>query len=211
VTATVTAASRGLAVCEVCGRLTPLADTSHCPRCGASLHLRKPDSLGRCWALLLSAYVLYLPANLLVVMQTRSPFGIEDSTILSGVVFLWNSGSWSLAVVVFAASVVVPMLKLFSLTYLLLSVGRRSVRHRRARSRLFRMLELIGRWSMLDVYVVTLLVALVQVQSLAVIVPGPGIVAFGAVVVLSMLATMTFDPRLIWDAESPTPFPGKTE
>lgn len=199
----VTAASVGLAVCESCGQRAALADHAFCPRCQAPLHLRKPAGLSRCWALLLAAYVLYLPANLLPIMETRSPFGTELSTIMDGIVFLWNSGSWILALVVFIASIAVPMLKLFSLTYLLLSVQRRSRHDPRKRARLYRMLELIGRWSMLDVYVVTLLVALVQVQSLAIISPGPGVVAFSAVVILSMLATMAFDPRLIWDQVSP--------
>lgn len=213
------AARQGLAACRVCGLLAELAEEagpanaagvaetiekpSRCRRCQALLDFRKPDSLSRSWALLISAYLLYFPANLLSVMETRSPFGTEESTILSGIAFLWHSGSWVLALVVFVASVVVPMLKLFSLTYLLVSVQRQSPRVPRARTRLYRWLELIGRWSMLDVYVVAVLVALVQVQSLATIVPGPGVVAFGAVVVLSMLATMSFDPRLIWDAATP--------
>ncbi|NHC07877.1 paraquat-inducible protein A [Azonexus fungiphilus] len=198
-----TAASRRLAVCEVCGHLASLAENSHCPRCHAPLHLRKPDSLARTWALMLAAYLLYLPANLLPIMETRSPFGTQHDTIMSGVVVLWNTGSWILALVVFCASIVLPMLKLFSLTYLLLSVHHHARHNTRQRARLYRLLELIGRWSMLDVYVVTLLVALVQVQSLAIIAPGPGVVAFGAVVVLSMLATMAFDPRLIWDRADP--------
>ena len=129
---------------------------------------------------------------------------------MSGVVVLWDTGSCELALVVFCASIVLPMLKLFSLTYLLLSVHRGSHRNTRQRARLYRLLELIGRWSMLDVYVVTLLVALVQVQSLAIISPGPGVVAFGAVVVLSMLATMAFDPRLIWDRAVPQTVPPDT-
>lgn len=198
-----TAANRRLAACEVCGHLAPLADHAACPRCQAPLHLRKPDSLARSWALMLAAYVLYLPANLLPIMETRSPFGTQRDTIMSGVVVLWDTGSWVLALVVFCASIVLPMLKLFSLTYLLLSVHFHSRHHTRQRARLYRLLELIGRWSMLDIYVVTLLVALVQVQALAIIAPGPGAVAFGAVVVLSMLATMAFDPRLIWDRAAP--------
>lgn len=201
--ARLTAADCQLLVCEVCGKLSPVTASGRCPRCHAALHRRKPDGLSRSWALLLAAYVLYLPANLLPIMETRSPFGTELSTIMDGILFLWSSGSWALALVVFVASILVPLLKLFSLTYLLLSVHRHSRRDPRKRARLYRMLELIGRWSMLDVYVVTLLVALVQVQSLAIISPGPGAGAFSAVVVLSMLATMAFDPRLIWDTASP--------
>jgi paraquat-inducible protein A len=147
----------------------------------------------------MAGYALYLPANLLPIMQTRSLFGMQQDTIMSGVVYLWTSGSWILAVIVFVASVAVPLMKLFSLTFLVVSVQRRWRAHALPRARLYRLLELIGRWSMLDVYVVTILVALVQMQSVASVAPGGAILAFAAVVVLSMLATMAFDPRLIWD------------
>lgn len=206
------AASIGKAVCPTCGLLgSPAADPA-CRRCAAVLHLRKPDSIERSWALLLAAYALYLPANLLPIMETRSLFGLQQDTIMSGVVYLWSSGSWVLAMVVFIASVAVPLLKLLSLTALLIGVQRHSHRQPLQRTRLYRFLELIGRWSMLDVYVVTILVALVQVQSLATIRPGVGVVAFAAVVVLSMLATMAFEPRLIWDAvDNPVDNPARKE
>jgi paraquat-inducible protein A len=196
----VTAAQQGLALCHACELLTPLSGHSHCPRCGASLHLRKPDSINRTLALLIAAFALYIPANILPVMETRSMFGVQQDTIMSGVAFLWTSGSWVLACVVFLASVTVPLLKLISLALLVVSVHFGAHWRPRQRTQLYRLLELIGRWSMLDVYVVTLLVALVQAQSLASILPGPGVVAFGAVVVLSMLAAMNFDSRLLWDA-----------
>lgn len=193
------AAALGLAVCPGCHRLgSPAAGA--CRRCGSALHFRKPGSIGRTWALLIAAYVLYLPANLLPIMETSSLFGAQQDTIMSGVAYLWSSGSWALAGIVFVASAAVPLLKLVSLTVLLISVQRRSARQALRRARTYRLLELVGRWSMLDVYVVALLVALVQVESLALIRPGTGLVAFAAVVVLSMLATMSFDPRLIWDA-----------
>ena len=198
------AASIGKAVCPTCGLLgSPVADRA-CLRCGTALHFRKPNSIQRSWALLIAAYALYLPANLLPIMETRSVFGTQQDTIMSGVVYLWGSGSWVLAMVVFIASVAVTLLKLLSLTVLLLGVRRRS-RQPLQRAKLYRFLELIGRWSMLDIYVVTILVALVQVQSLASIMPGAGVVAFAAVVVLSMLATMAFEPRLIWDAPDNPP------
>ncbi len=195
------AASLGMARCPTCGLLGSPADHPTCWRCGTTLHFRKPDSLRRAWALMIAAYALYLPANLLPIMETRTLFGTQRDTIMSGVVYLWSSGSWVLALVVFIASVAVPLLKLMSLTALLISVQRRWTGQAEQRARLYRVLELIGRWSMLDVYVVTILVALVQVQSLALIRPGPGVLAFAAVVVLSMLATMAFEPRLIWDAD----------
>jgi paraquat-inducible protein A len=200
-----TAASIGKAACPTCGRLGSPAAEHACRRCGTPLHFRKPDSLQRSWALLIAAYALYLPANLLPIMETRSVFGLQKDTIMSGVVYLWSSGSWVLAVVVVIASVAVPLVKLLSLTALLVGVQRRSPRHSLQKAKLYRLLELIGRWSMLDVYVVTLLVALVQIQSLASIMPGAGVVAFAALVVLSMLATMAFEPRLIWDAADNLP------
>jgi paraquat-inducible protein A len=155
--------------------------------------------VARTWALLIAAYILYIPANLLPIMETSSLFGSEKDTIMRGVVFLWHSGSWDLALVVFIASIMVPLLKLIALTLLLISVQRRSKWKPVQRTRLYRMVELVGRWSMLDIYVVTVLAALVQLGSLATITAGPAALAFGAVVVLTMFAAMQFDPRLIWD------------
>lgn len=193
------AARQGFARCHVCGALGQPELSAACPRCGTPLHFRKPGSLQNSWALLIAAYALYLPANLLPIMETRSLLGIQRDTILSGIVFLWRSGSWGLALIVWFASMVVPLLKLLSLTALLIGVRSKRTRSALPRLRLYRLLEFVGRWSMLDVYVVAMLVALVQVQSLALIGPGPGVLAFGLVVVLSMLATMALDPRLIWD------------
>ncbi len=198
----VTAAARGLLSCHVCGLVSKPArpeGVAHCPRCSARLHFRKPDSVARSWALLIAAYIMYLPANLLPIMETGSLFGSEDDTIMSGVIYLWHSGSWDLAVVVFIASIMVPLLKLIAMTLLLVSVQRRSTWLPVQRTRLYRLVELVGRWSMLDIYVVTILAALVQIGSLATIKAGPAALAFGAVVVLTMFAAMQFDPRLIWD------------
>ena len=198
----INAAGQGLCSCRVCNlvsRREPLPVAAHCPRCGASLHFRKTASVSRCWALLISAYILYIPANLLTIMETGSLVSYRKDTIVSGVVELWRTGSWMIAVIVFIASVTIPLLKLISLTLLLISVQRRSTWHPRQRTRLYRLLELVGRWSMLDIYVVTLLAALVQLGSMATVKAGPGALAFGAVVVLTMLASLQFDPRLIWD------------
>lgn len=196
------AAAAGYALCEVCGRLQKMAANPCCERCNTPLHWRKPQSLERTWALLIAAYALYLPANLLPIMHTRSLFGVQEDTILSGVIYLWHSGSWVLALIVFVASIAVPLLKLLSLTGLVIAVQWRRPGAPERKARVYRLLELIGRWSMLDVYVVAILVALVQAQSLASMAPGAGVLAFAAVVVLSMLATMSFDPRLIWDMET---------
>jgi paraquat-inducible protein A len=186
-------------VCSLVSRYPRLSLPAHCPRCGSSLHFRKPGSVARCWALLISAYILYIPANLLIIMETGSLFSYRRDTIMSGIVHLWRTGSCMIAVVVFIASITIPILKLISLTLLLVSVQLRSTWRPRQRTRLYRLVELVGRWSMLDIYVVTLLAALVQLGSLATVKAGPGAVAFGAVVVLTMFASMQFDPRLIWD------------
>lgn len=198
-----TAMRCGLLNCHSCGLLVKPGEHSHgtcCPRCGANLHTRKPDSVARTWAFLIAAMVLYIPANALPVMNTSSLFGTEKDTILSGVAYLWTSGSWSLAVVVFIASIAVPMLKIMALVFLVISTQLRSVSLLQQRTKIYRLVELVGRWSMLDIYVITILVALVQFNALATIQAGPAAIAFGAVVVLTMFAAMSFDPRLIWDA-----------
>jgi paraquat-inducible protein A len=201
-----TAERAGLLVCHDCGLLSRPAAHSHegrCPRCGAQLHFRKPGSIARTWAFLIAAMVLYIPANVLPVMDTSSLFGAQKDTILSGVVYLWISGSWPLAVLVFIASIAVPMLKIISLTFLVLTAQLRWRWLPERRTRIYRLVELVGRWSMLDIYVITILVALVQFSALATIMAGPGAIAFGAVVVLTMFGAMSFDPRLIWDALEP--------
>ncbi|WP_325170190.1 paraquat-inducible protein A [Noviherbaspirillum pedocola] len=196
------AASAGLLVCHECAQLCRPAPNGHgmaCPRCGATVHLRKPESVARSWAYLIAAVILYVPANVLPVMETGSLFGSQKDTILSGVVYLWTSGSWELAVVVFIASILVPLAKIFALAFLLISVQLRSRWQPKQRAQLYRVVELVGRWSMLDIYVITILVALVQLKALATIKAAPAAIAFGAVVVLTMLAAASFDPRLIWD------------
>jgi paraquat-inducible protein A len=198
-----TAARAGLFACHDCGLLSKPAAHAHegrCPRCGARLHFRKPDSIARTWAFLVAAMVLYIPANVLPVMDTSSLFGAQADTIMSGVAYLWTSGSWPLAAVVFIASIAVPMLKILALLFLVATAQRRSRWMPVQRTRIYRLVELVGRWSMLDIYVITLLVALVQFSALATIKAGPAAIAFGAVVVLTMLAARSFDPRLIWDA-----------
>ena len=198
-----TAARLGLLACEVCRKVSraPTAvGEAHCPRCAAVLHRRKPASLARTWAFLIAAMILYVPANTLPIMDTSSLFGTQRDTILSGVAFLWSSGSFVLAGLVFFASIVVPLAKMIALAVLAMSVQMRSRWQPHARTRMYRVIEFIGRWSMLDIYVVTILVALVQVSTLATIHAGPGAAAFGAVVVLTLFAAESFDPRLIWDA-----------
>jgi paraquat-inducible protein A len=164
------------------------------------MHVRKPDSLARTTAYLIAAAILYIPANLLPIMHTATLVGGEDDTILSGVLVLLNTGSWPLAALVFFASIMVPTLKLIALAVLVLSIHRRWTSPPQGRLRLYRLVEFIGRWSLLDIYVLTLLVALVQLHGLATVEPRPGALAFAAVVVLTLLSARSFDPRLLWDA-----------
>ena len=200
---TATAARNGLLVCGTCGLLnTPCeaVEAAHCARCLARLHWRKPDSVARTWAFLAAAAVLYVPANLLPVIRSGSLFGTDsDNTILGGVIYFWKTGSWALAIIVFAASIVVPATKVLVLAMLLVTSQRRSAWRPFDRTRLYRLTTYIGRWSMVDIYIGAISVALVQLQPFASIEPGPGAIFFGAVVILTMLASESFDPRLIWD------------
>jgi paraquat-inducible protein A len=200
----VVTAGTALAGCHECHlalRLPHLADGGGalCPRGGAPVHRRKVNSIARTWALLIAALVFYVTANLFPVMTVISLGKAQSDTIMSGVIYLLLHGMWPLAIVVFAASVVVPLAKLVALTYLLVSVQIGSRSRPADRTRIYRITEAVGRWSMVDIYVVTILVALVNLGNLATIEAGLGAVFFGAVVVLTMFAAESFDPRLIWD------------
>jgi paraquat-inducible protein A len=187
-------------VCRVPSHARGHEFDSRCPRCGALVHRRKPNSLSRSWALAIAAMILYIPANMYPVMTVIS-FGKGDpSTILGGVTELFLHGMWPLALIVFFASVTVPVLKLVGLIWLLVSVQRGSTSRLRDRTRLYRIVEAVGRWSMIDIFMLSILVALVRLGSIATIAPGVGAISFAAVVVLTMFAAMSFDPRLIWDA-----------
>ncbi|MCD0505585.1 paraquat-inducible protein A, partial [Bordetella petrii] len=194
--------------CHVCGQVQAVpadehdSETHHCVRCDAAVHRRKPNGLGRTWALLLAASVLYVPANVLPIMNIDSLlFGNSGHTILGGVVELWHTGSWDIALIVFVASIVVPLTKILVLVALAAAVQWRSTLSLRQRTRLYEMVEFIGQWSMLDVFVVILLSALAHFQGLMEISAGPAAGAFGLVVILTMLAAMSFDPRSAWDLE----------
>jgi paraquat-inducible protein A len=198
--------SGSLVSCHACDQVCRLARSGHghCPRCGAALHRRKPHSLARTWALLIAACILYIPANLLPVMTVTSFGRGEPDTILSGVKVLIAAGMWPVALLVFFASITVPVLKIVALIFLLISVQRGSRWRPRDRTVLYRVVESVGRWSMVDIFMISILVALVNLGAIASIVPGPGAIAFASVVVLTMIAAMTFDPRLIWDARERT-------
>jgi paraquat-inducible protein A len=196
------AASLGLLSCATCCLVSraPAAERALCPRCGAALHFRRPGSVGRTWALLIAAMALYVPANALPIMLTSSLFGSQDDTIMSGIVFLWQDGSWYLALIVFVASILVPLAKIIGLVVLLVSVQLGTDWRPEQRARLYRLVESVGRWSMLDIFVVALLVTVVQLTALASVRAGPAALFFGAVVVLTMAAAQSFDPRLLWDS-----------
>lgn len=170
-----------------------------CPRCGSRLHFRKPNSLGRCWAFLTAAMLCYLPANVLPIMTSTQVGYRQTDTILSGVQYLAAEGMWPLAMLVFVASIVIPLLKLVVLTLLLISVQWPMAESRVERTRWYRFTEAIGRWSMVDIFILTVFVALVNLGSVVEVHAEAGAIFFGAVVILTMLAAHAFDPRLIWD------------
>lgn len=200
------AAARGLALCHSCGLVAPVIE-ERCPRCRGALHLRLRDSLQRTWALTIAAMVLYFPANLLPILSVESFAGDQRSTIMGGVIQFWEEADYPVAIIIFVASVLIPVVKIISI--IALCFAARSGRKARGMTRLYRMTEFVGRWSMVDVFVVAILVAVVQLGSTISIHPGAGAISFAAVVVLTMFAAMSFDPRLIWDAaarsEAPPP------
>lgn len=197
-----TAHGTGLVLCETCALVSEPGDSPHpqCPRCGAPLHPRKPNSISRTWALLIAAAILYIPANLLPVMTTTTLFRTTSDTIMSGIVYFWKSGSPDLAILIFTVSIFIPVAKIGCLALLAVAAHTGVARGLRQRALMFRIIEFVGRWSMLDIFVVTMTVGMVRFSSLATVDAGPGAAAFGAVVVLTMIAAHTFDPRLIWDS-----------
>jgi paraquat-inducible protein A len=199
--------------CDSCGQVTRRphgAVRAACPRCGSYLRDRKPDSLTRSWALLIAASVLYIPANTLPVLTVIQLGRGAPSTILGGVEELGAAGMWPLAALVFVASIAVPVLKLIGLSVLLLSTRRRSRGRLAERTLLYKIVECVGRWSMIDVFMISILTAMVQAGTLATVVPGPGVLCFCAVVILTMLAANSFDPRLMWDAAEMPKDPSST-
>ena len=191
-----------LCLCHSCGLACDITHDPHeCERCGAPLHRRKTDSLTRTWAFLLASLIFYVPANLLPVMNTTMLGSGSESTIMGGVLEFWQHGAWDIALIIFIASIAVPGIKFVALTMLLVTVQRGSSWALKERSKLYRFVELIGYWSMLDVIVVALVAALVKFQALGDIETRQGILFFGLVVVFTMLSAMSFDPRLIWDRQ----------
>jgi paraquat-inducible protein A len=194
------AAGARLIGCHGCDLLLRVPEGSACPRCGSTLHARKPDSVRRTWALLAAAALVAVPANVWPVMTITKLGKGGPSTILGGSLELTEAGFWGLAALVFVASVLVPLVKLGALSFLLVSAQRGDGRRLVLRTRLFRVVSLIGRWSMLDIFATMTLVTLARFGWLGNVRPEPGATAFCAVVLLTMLASEAFDPRLLWDA-----------
>ncbi len=194
----------GLVSCHDCHLLSKMPKISafqvaQCPRCGSTLHQRKPNSIMRTWALVITALIFYVPANVLPMTITSALGSTQADTIMSGVIYFIHSGSWEIALVIFVASIFVPFLKFIILIYLLLSVQFKSIKRPKDRTLLYRITEAVGRWSMVDIYVVTILIALVKLGILANIEAGPAALYFAAMVTITMVAAESFDPRLIWD------------
>lgn len=192
------AARVGLAGCHTCGKVSPVA-LGDCPRCGTHLHLRKPNSIQRTIALMIAAAALYIPANILPVMTVVELGDITENTIFTGMRTFWRQGAYPIAIVIFTASILIPLLKIIALTWLCLAASGKLNPSPGMLGKVYWFTELLGRWSMVDIFVVGILVALVQLGNYMTITPGPGALAFAGVVVLTMFAAMSFEPRLLWD------------
>jgi paraquat-inducible protein A len=199
--------------CHICHQINAPA-SDKCIRCQGELHhYHVKDNLQKVWALLLTALLFYLPANLYPIMYTVSLGSSEPSTIIGGVILLWHHGSYPIAMVIFFASVFIPLAKIFSLAWLFLSAQRAAnlpEEESIQRQKLYRLTEIIGRWSMIDIFVVAILVALVQLNNLMAIYPGPAALSFAAVVIFTMLSAMKFDSRILWQNITQSPVSGNT-
>jgi paraquat-inducible protein A len=186
--------------CTVCDLIvTGASDGDHCPRCAATLHVRKPDAIRRTTALVITGFLLYVPANVIPVLTTVRLGRSDENTILSGVLELVHNDLWPLAIIVFSASIILPLLKLCGLSWMLIATHLRSRRLLVGRTRFYRMIDLVGRWSNIDVFAVSVLIAALRFGALTEVHAGTGLVAFAAVVIITMVATSVFDTRLMWD------------
>ena len=192
------AVDRGLAACHTCGLVSPI-ETGKCPRCHSRLHLRKPNSIRRTVALMVAAGVLYIPSHLLPIMTVVQFGDVSHNTIIIGMRTFWNEGAYPIAIVIFTASILIPFLKIASLIWLCAAAAGRVQPSPAMLGKLYWFTELLGRWSMVDIFVVGIVVSLMQLGNYMTITPGPGALAFAGVVVLTMFAAMSFEPRLLWD------------
>ena len=192
------AADRGLAGCHTCGKVS-LVQLERCPRCGTHLHLRKPGSIEGTLALMAAAAALYIPSHLLPIMTVMELGKVTHHTIIGGMMSFWESGAYPIAIVIFTASILIPLLKITALLWLCAAATGKAHPSPDALGRVYLVTELLGRWSMIDIFVVGIMVSVVQLGNYMTVTPGPGALAFAGVVVLTMLAAMRFEPRLLWD------------
>lgn len=195
----VNAREAGLVACTRCGRAWPLM-TAHCGRCGATLASRNPHSLQKVWALWIVGMMCYFPANIYPMLRTQQLFQVSESTIIGGAVELAHHGAFGIAAIILVASVVIPLGKFWAIAFLAVSVRKKGGLAPQHRLLMYEVVEYIGRWSMIDIFVVAILSSLVQLQGLATITPGPAAFFFALSVIFTMLSAQAFDPRLIWDA-----------
>jgi paraquat-inducible protein A len=199
-----------IVICETCGLIQRVKDlspgaTAECPRCGAVISKRTVNSLSRTAAFSLAALIFYLPANIYPILRMEYYGAYSENTVWDGCARLFQDGQWPVAMVVFLASIAIPVLKLLGLFFLVVTTKLKSVRWRRERTLIYKIIDVIGPWAMLDVFILAVLVSLVKLQRLATVLPGPGLLAFTAVVVLTILASASFDPKLIWNEPEETP------
>lgn len=194
----VKAADRGLAGCHTCHRVSPVSG-KNCPRCGTRLHLRKPASIQNTVALMSAATALYIPSHMLPIMTVVELGDVTHNTIIGGMMTFWRTGAYPIAIVIFTASILIPLLKIVALTWLCAAATGKVHPSPAALGRIYWFTELLGRWSMIDIFVVGILVSIVQLGNYMTITPGPGALAFAGVVMLTMFAAMSFEPRMLWD------------
>jgi paraquat-inducible protein A len=192
------AADRGLAGCHTCGKVSPVS-LDLCPRCGTKLHLRKPASIESTIALMVAAAALYIPSHLLPIMTVVELGDVTHNTIIGGMMTFWRTGAYPIAIVIFTASILIPFLKIAALSWLCAAASGKVHPSPAALGRIYWFTELLGRWSMIDIFVVGIMVSVVQLGNYMTISAGPGALAFAGVVVLTMFAAMRFEPRLLWD------------
>ena len=190
--------------CEICNSLFykkdfPDLENAHCLVCGLQLHQRKPNSISRTWAFVLTALICYIPANIYPVMVIDSFGNVEPHTIISGVIAFIHSKDYPLALLVFIASIFIPIMKILSLMFLMISVQFKWKWNPKKRNLIYNIVEVIGKWSMVDVFMISILMALVKLGSIMTIVAGKGATFFALVVVFTIIAASTFDVRLVWD------------
>jgi paraquat-inducible protein A len=204
------AALKGLAGCHTCGKVSPVT-LGRCPRCGSHLHLRKPNSIHRTVAFMAAAAALYIPSHILPVMTMVELGTVERHTIIGGMMYFWESGAYPIAIVIFTASILIPFLKIGALAWLCAAATGHTHRKPERLGKLFWFTELLGRWSMIDIFVVGIMVSLVQVGNYMTVTPGPGALAFAGVVILTMFSAMSFEPRLLWDQLDGQSVPEETD